>query len=74
MTALSRMSTVETSDADSGELAAPAHPAPTSASSILSGDWPPGHRIPFEHELTAAVRLLAHDGEQGAVGARRRPG
>ena len=19
---------------------------------ILSGDWPPGHRIPFEHELT----------------------
>jgi GntR family transcriptional regulator, histidine utilization repressor len=21
---------------------------------ILSGEWPPGHRIPFEHELTAA--------------------
>ena len=20
---------------------------------ILSGEWPPGHRIPFEHELTA---------------------
>ena len=20
--------------------------------SILSGEWPPGHRIPFEHELT----------------------
>ena len=19
---------------------------------ILSGEWPPGHRIPFEHELT----------------------
>ena len=20
---------------------------------IMSGDWPPGHRIPFEHELMA---------------------
>jgi GntR family transcriptional regulator, histidine utilization repressor len=23
---------------------------------ILGGDWPPGHRIPFEHELTALYR------------------
>jgi GntR family histidine utilization transcriptional repressor len=23
---------------------------------ILSGEWPPGHRIPFEHELTAIYR------------------
>ena len=23
---------------------------------ILSGEWPPGHRIPFEHELTAQYR------------------
>ena len=23
---------------------------------ILSGEWPPGHRIPFEHELTARYR------------------
>jgi GntR family transcriptional regulator, histidine utilization repressor len=25
-------------------------------SDILSGAWPPGHRIPFEHELTAQYR------------------
>ena len=23
---------------------------------ILSGEWPPGHRIPFEHELTEQYR------------------
>jgi GntR family histidine utilization transcriptional repressor len=23
---------------------------------ILTGEWPPGHRIPFEHELTAHYR------------------
>ena len=23
---------------------------------ILSGEWPPGHRIPFEHELMAGYR------------------
>ena len=27
--------------------------APRSRRRILSGEWPPGHRIPFEHELTA---------------------
>ncbi len=25
-------------------------------SRILSGEWPPGHRIPFEHELTARYK------------------
>ena len=25
-------------------------------SRILSGEWPPGHRIPFEHELTASYQ------------------
>ena len=26
---------------------------------ILSGEWAPGHRIPFEHELTQAKRSEA---------------
>ena len=30
--------------------------APRSRARILSGEWPPGHRIPFEHELTARYR------------------
>ncbi len=34
---------------------------------ILSGEWPPGHRIPFEYELSADLSMLAHDREQGDV-------
>ena len=52
------------------------------AAKIRSGEWPPGHRIPFEHELTArygcaratvskAVEALA---AAGLVDRRRRAG
>ena len=34
---------------------------------ILTGEWPPGHRIPFEHELMARLSLLANDGQQSIV-------
>jgi GntR family histidine utilization transcriptional repressor len=49
---------------------------------ILSGDWPPGHRIPFEHELMAQYRCsrmtvnkaLAPLAEAGLIVRRRKAG
>ncbi|HEY0648636.1 histidine utilization repressor [Phenylobacterium sp.] len=49
---------------------------------ILSGAWPPGHRIPFEHELMAAYgcsrmtvnKALAPLAEQGLIVRRRKAG
>ena len=56
--------------------------SPTSASAILSGDWPPGHRIPFEHELSAEYRCsrmtvnkaLSQLAKTGLIERRRRSG
>jgi GntR family transcriptional regulator, histidine utilization repressor len=50
--------------------------------SILSGAWPPGHRIPFEHEIMArygCARMTAHKAiaglaEAGLIVRRRRAG
>jgi GntR family histidine utilization transcriptional repressor len=49
---------------------------------IVSGDWPPGHRIPFEHELSAAYRCsrmtvnkaLTELAKAGLIERRRRAG
>lgn len=49
---------------------------------IVSGEWPPGTRIPFEHELTARYgcarmtvgRALAALAEAGLIERRRRAG
>lgn len=49
---------------------------------ILSGAWPPGHRIPFEHELMAAYgcsrmtvnKALSPLAESGLIQRRRRAG
>jgi GntR family transcriptional regulator, histidine utilization repressor len=49
---------------------------------ILSGDWPPGHRIPFEHELMAEYgcsrmtvnKALAPLAENGLIVRRRKAG
>ena len=49
---------------------------------ILSGEWPPGHRIPFEHELTAQYgcsrmtvnKALEPLAEQGLIVRRRKAG
>jgi GntR family transcriptional regulator, histidine utilization repressor len=49
---------------------------------ILSGEWPPGHRIPFEHELTAEYRcsrmtvskVLTQLAKAGLVARRRKAG
>jgi GntR family transcriptional regulator, histidine utilization repressor len=49
---------------------------------IVSGEWPPGHRIPFEHELTAQYRcsrmtvskVLTQLANSGLVARRRRAG
>jgi histidine utilization repressor len=49
---------------------------------ILSGAWPPGHRIPFEHELTARYGcarmtvsgVLSRLAEDGLIERRRRAG
>nr|WP_206679045.1 histidine utilization repressor [Caulobacter sp. RHG1] len=49
---------------------------------ILSGDWPPGYRIPFEHELTAQYgcsrmtvsRALGALAETGLIERRRKLG
>ncbi|TIT79275.1 MAG: GntR family transcriptional regulator, partial [Mesorhizobium sp.] len=48
------MSLVETDDVESGESIS-LHQRILSdiREKILSGAWAPGHRIPFEHELTA---------------------
>jgi GntR family histidine utilization transcriptional repressor len=49
---------------------------------ILSGEWPPGHRIPFEHELTAEYccsrmtvsKVLTQLAKAGLVERRRKAG
>ncbi len=49
---------------------------------ILSGDWPPGHRIPFEHELSTAYscsrmtvnKALSQLAKAGLIERRRRSG
>lgn len=49
---------------------------------ILSGEWPPGHRIPFEHELTAQYqcsrmtvnKVLTQLANAGLIERRRRAG
>lgn len=49
---------------------------------ILSGEWPPGHRIPFEHELTARYgcsrmtvnKVLTQLAAAGLIERRRRAG
>lgn len=52
------------------------------AGRILSGEWPPGHRIPIEHELMAAYgcsrmtvnKVLSALAAEGLVERRRRAG
>lgn len=52
------------------------------ADRILAGDWPPGHRIPFEHELTAHYgcsrmtvnRALGALVDSGLIERRRKAG
>ncbi|MFI5014143.1 MAG: histidine utilization repressor [Hyphomicrobiales bacterium] len=49
---------------------------------ILSGEWPPGHRVPFEHELMAGYacsrmtvnKVLSGLAEAGLIERRRRAG
>ena len=49
---------------------------------ILRGDWPPGHRIPFEHELAAQYRcsrmtvnkVLTRLADAGLIERRRKAG
>jgi len=49
---------------------------------ILSGEWPPGHRIPFEHELTAEYgcsrmtvnKALTQLAKAGLIARRRKAG
>lgn len=49
---------------------------------ILSGEWPPGHRIPFEHELTALYgcsrmtvnKALTDLAKRGFIERRRKAG
>lgn len=49
---------------------------------ILSGEWPPGHRIPFEHELSAQYRCsrmtankaMSELARTGLIERRRRSG
>jgi GntR family histidine utilization transcriptional repressor len=49
---------------------------------ILSGEWPPGHRIPYEHELTAQYRCsrmtvskaLTELADAGLIERRRKAG
>ena len=50
--------------------------------SIMSGDWPPGHRVPFEHELMESYacsrmtvnKVISALAEAGLVVRRRRAG
>src|SRR5690554_1002111 len=49
---------------------------------ILSGEWPPGHRIPYEHELTSQYgcsrmtvnKALSQLAKSGLIERRRRSG
>ncbi|OBQ58584.1 histidine utilization repressor [Mesorhizobium erdmanii] len=75
------MSTVETVDADGGGSL---HQRILSdiSEKILSGAWAPGHRIPFEHELTTEYncsrmtvnKALSQLAKAGLIERRRRSG
>ncbi len=77
------MSTVEASEMESGESIS-LHQRILSdiSDKILSGAWAPGHRIPFEHELTAQYRCsrmtvnkaLSQLAKAGLIERRRRSG
>jgi len=77
------MSLIETDDVDSGEVLS-LHQRILSdiREKILSGAWPPGHRIPFEHELTAEYncsrmtvnKALSQLAKAGLIERRRRSG
>ncbi|HEU6442679.1 MAG TPA: GntR family transcriptional regulator, partial [Microvirga sp.] len=49
---------------------------------IMSGEWPPGHRLPYEHELMAEYgcsrmtvsKVLSGLAVQGLITRRRRAG
>ncbi|TIV71068.1 MAG: GntR family transcriptional regulator, partial [Mesorhizobium sp.] len=77
------MSLVETDDVDGGEILS-LHQRILSdiREKILSGAWTPGHRIPFEHELTAQYncsrmtvnKALSQLAKAGLIERRRRSG
>lgn len=77
------MSLVETDDVESGESVS-LHQRILSdiREKILSGAWAPGHRIPFEHELTAEYKCsrmtvnkaLSQLAKAGLIERRRRSG
>ncbi|PTE12465.1 histidine utilization repressor [Mesorhizobium helmanticense] len=77
------MSIIETVDAEGSE-AVSLHQRILSdiSEKILSGAWPPGHRIPFEHELTAEYncsrmtvnKALSQLAKAGLIERRRRSG
>ncbi|MBZ9990708.1 histidine utilization repressor [Mesorhizobium sp. BH1-1-5] len=77
------MSLVETDDVEGGEILS-LHQRILSdiRDKILSGAWAPGHRIPFEHELTAQYncsrmtvnKALSQLAKAGLIERRRRSG
>ncbi|TPI41134.1 histidine utilization repressor [Mesorhizobium sp. B3-1-9] len=77
------MSLVETDDVEGGEILS-LHQRILSdiREKILSGAWAPGHRIPFEHELTAHYncsrmtvnKALSQLAKAGLIERRRRSG
>ena len=77
------MSLIETDDIDGGETVS-LHQRILSdiREKILSGAWAPGHRIPFEHELTAHYncsrmtvnKALSQLAKAGLIERRRRSG
>ncbi|RUU49493.1 histidine utilization repressor [Mesorhizobium sp. M2C.T.Ca.TU.002.02.1.1] len=77
------MSLVETDDVEGGEILS-LHQRILSdiREKILSGAWAPGHRIPFEHELTAQYncsrmtvnKALSQLAKAGLIERRRRSG
>ncbi|TPI68538.1 histidine utilization repressor [Mesorhizobium sp. B3-1-3] len=77
------MSVVETDDVEGGEILS-LHQRILSdiREKILSGAWAPGHRIPFEHELTAHYncsrmtvnKALSQLAKAGLIERRRRSG
>ncbi|RUW22285.1 GntR family transcriptional regulator, partial [Mesorhizobium sp. M4B.F.Ca.ET.013.02.1.1] len=77
------MSMIETMEAEGGE-AVSLHQRILSdiSEKILSGAWAPGHRIPFEHELTTEYncsrmtvnKALSQLAKAGLIERRRRSG
>ncbi|RUW42309.1 GntR family transcriptional regulator, partial [Mesorhizobium sp. M8A.F.Ca.ET.021.01.1.1] len=77
------MSLVVTEDIESGEnISLHQRILSDIREKILSGAWPPGHRIPFEHELTAEYdcsrmtvnKALSQLAKAGLIERRRRSG